>query len=92
MAIDFLQTKKRQQHLVLILALVICLALVVVWQNFLKKTPTVPAVVSPILFPTEIKMNWGALQNAKLSELKPFVEIPPFGEKVGRKDPFVPYK
>lgn len=91
MAIDFLRAKKRQRYLILILALVICLILVVIWQGFLKSAGPPAAVAPPVFFPTEIKIKWEVLQDARLSQLQPFVPIPAFEEEVGREDPFISY-
>lgn len=90
MATSLFPAKKRQQYLILALALVVILALVFVWRNLLAK-PAATEEVTPVFFPTEIKINWAALQNEKLTKLQPFADITPFTDTVGRKDPFVSY-
>lgn len=91
MAIIFLQEKKRQRYLILVLALLIFAILLVVWQGFSKKPEAVPSSSVGSLAPQKIIINWSVLEDPKLAELQPFEQIQPFEGKIGRKNPFVPY-
>ena len=91
MAITFVQAKKRQKNMVLILALVIIAILIIVWQGFLKEreTPALPYVVP--LTPREVNIDWPTLKNPQIEGLQAFEQILPFEGQVGRENPFIPY-
>ena len=91
MAITFLQEKKRQRYLLLILALIIFAILIIVWQSFFRtQEPSLTPLATPVV-PQEIIIDWSTLQVPQLAELQAFEEIVPFEGKVGRKNPFIPY-
>jgi len=92
MAIEFIQAQKKQRYLILILTLTICAILLVVWLGFFR-TPAavVPVSAPPVIYP-KIEINWSALEDKKLEELKAFEQIPALEDEVGRENPFTPYK
>ena len=90
MAVNFVQTQKRQRYLILILALIICAILVVVWQGFSRRETSV-APVSPPVTPLKIKINLELLKDARLEKLEVFEPIPVLEKQSGRKNPFTPY-
>jgi len=92
MVINFLQEKKRQRNLILILALIIIAILIIVWQGFLRggETPTTPSIL-PSLPLQKITIDWQILQDPQIVELQAFEPILPFGDEIGRENPFIPY-
>jgi hypothetical protein len=90
MAKTLFQGKMRQQYLIIALALAVLLALVMIWQNLLKKSP-VEDEARAVLFPAEVKINWPVLQDEKLTGLQIFSDVKPFEGTAGRKDPFISY-
>jgi len=91
MAITFLQEKKKQRYLMLILVAAIFVILFVVWQGFLQKKETLPTPVTPVVTPTTVKIDWPTLEDPQLKILKLFEEIGEFKEEIGRANPFLPY-
>ena len=92
MAIEFIQTQKRQRYLILILTLVISAILLVVWQGFFREPAPSTTTSLPAVAPSKIEINLEVLKDIKLGELKIFEQVPAFeDEVVGRKDPFTPY-
>lgn len=90
MAITFLQAKKRQRYLVLILALVIVAILIIVWQGFLKGGALVSPAV-PSLTHQKVLIDWSVLKDSRITELQSFAEILLFEGEIGRQNPFIPY-
>jgi len=90
MAITFVQAKKRQKVLTLVLLLVVVITAVVVWRGFFA-TPTAlpPVIASP--FPI-IRIDFDILESKELEAiplLDPILPLPE--EDVGRANPFVPF-
>ena len=90
MAITFLQQKKRQKYLLIILGVLIAISLLVVWQMFFIKSASTP--VEQVVKTPEVKMDFKTLENPIFAELTPFEKIPSFGGDTGRDNPFSPYK
>lgn len=90
MAITFIQQKKKQKYLLIILAVLIAISLLVIWQMFLAKPE--PAPVSKALEKPEVKINFDAFKNPIFNKLTPFEPITPFDEEAGRDNPFSPYQ
>ncbi|MBA7596527.1 hypothetical protein ES703_03501 [subsurface metagenome] len=90
MAITFLQAKKRQKNLILVLALAILAIVLLVWFSFLRREAP-PSPLSPALAPLEIKIDWETLQNPQLESLQIFEEVLPFEDEGGRENPFISY-
>ena len=91
MAIDFLQAKKQQRYLILILALVIFAILIIVWQGFFKAPAVSLTPLATPALPQKVIINWSTLQAPQLKELQVFEEISPFEGEIGRENPFIPY-
>jgi len=88
MAITFIEPKRKQQYLILLLIMIILGVLFLIWNYFLAKPPS--ATLKPTL-PSEIKINFEILKNPILEELQLFEKISPLEEGIGRENPFVPY-
>lgn len=89
MAINFLQAKKKQRYLILILALIILAIVLIVWQSFFTGGQSKPS--TQVLTPGAIEINWDTLKDAQIDELQLFEEVAPFEGEVGRTNPFIPY-
>ncbi len=90
MAITFLQAKKRQKNMILILGSAILAIVLLIWFSFLRSEAP-PSSLSPALAPLEIKIDWETLQNPQLESLQMFEEVLPFEDEVGRENPFTSY-
>lgn len=88
MAITFLQKKKIQRTLILILGAVVLVTASVIWWGFFL---TAPAVKDGILIqPRRVEVNTNILSDPFLKELdepRAKTQIP---EEVGRDNPFLP--
>ncbi len=62
MAINFLQSQKKQRYLILILALAICVVLFVVWQSFFRGVASVVPASSSMLNQLKIEINFGLIK------------------------------
>lgn len=99
MAITFLQEKKKQKHLLLVLIIAVLMIFAIFWSKFFieQKPVFVPAPVKP----PEVKINFEVLKSPALKELQPYEAIISLeeeaeakGEKVklGRENPFFSYE
>ncbi len=91
MAITFLQAKKRQRYLLLILVLIVFAILIIVWQGFLKGKEAPVTPVASLLAPEKITIDWQILEDPRVAALQTFEQILPFEDKVGRENPFILY-
>lgn len=92
MAITFLEKRKRLKSLIPVLAVIVLLTAIVIWQGFLKKEK--PSLAPEETFkPTteEIKINLQVLESPELENLLLFEKTLPFEGEVGRENPFTPY-
>lgn len=103
MAIVYVQQKKTQRNLILVLVVVFLIIAFIIWQGFFKKEIGLPPE-GELRFPREeVKVNFGIFKNPLLQSLQPFPDIQPFKEststlgriiieeKLGRENPFLPY-
>lgn len=88
MVITFIEPKRRQQYVFLLLIVVILGISFLIWNYFIIKPS--PSILKPTP-PPEIKINFEILKDPILEKLQLFEKIPPFKEKIGRENPFVPY-
>lgn len=89
MAIVFSEQKKRQQYLILIFTIVVLATATVFWFGVFKKpTEQPPSSSLPI---RRIEINFQVFDQAILSELELFEEVPAFEGVFGRNNPFLPY-
>jgi len=90
MAITFIQEKKKQRYLLVILGAVVLSTLAVIWWSFSGGEMPQPAVPQIVSLP-EVVINFDVLKSPQLEELQAFEEIPAFEDKIGRNNPFTPY-
>lgn len=90
MAVDFIQERKKQRYLIIVLIFVIFLGLMVAWRSFLLKTPVSPAGPRLIISGKKIEVDMSILTDSRLEELQPFEPILPLpSEEFGRENPFI---
>ena len=91
MAITFIQRKKIQQSLILVLVAVLLITTIVLWLGFFKKGGAAPSldIVAPALKPVEI--NFGVLDMPFLKTLEAPPESVLEPESPGRSNPFLPF-
>lgn len=90
MAITFQKREAKQKYLILVFLILILIAFLTVYFGFLKKQgvslPPITVYESP-----KIEINLLTLNSPFVKELLPFEEIKPFGDQIGRENPFEPY-
>ncbi len=94
MAITFIQQKKRQRFMILILIGVFLLAIIFLWQIVWKsKSASVPLAPSAEIsrMTKKIEINLDIFQNPAFQALGAFEELSLPKEKIGRDNPFMPY-
>lgn len=91
MAITFIQEKKKQRFLFLILALVIFAIFFVLRFGFFAKEPSSLVLPSQVYLMPKVQIDWEVLNDSRLGELQTFEKISPFEGEIGRKNPFIPY-
>ena len=90
MAITFIEKRRRLRYLVPVLAIVILIAAIVLWQGFFveKKPLLLPSIEVPT---KKIEINYEILNHPLLEKLQFFEDISPFEGEFGRENPFLPY-
>ena len=88
MPIAFIEPKRKKYYLILLLIVIVIGASYLIWNFLFLRRPTPPLKPLP---PKEVKINFETLKNPILEKLQPFERIPPFEEKPGRENPFLPY-
>jgi hypothetical protein len=102
MAITFLEQRKRQQYMIPLLVLVLCITLFVVWSGSRSQTPV---VVDPIdsmeYIPSSennlpgilqtVNVNFDFLESFNPSKFKTFEVMSNFEGEPGRDNPFIPF-
>ena len=94
MAITFVEQKKKQKYLFIVLIGLLLLIFFVFQREFLAKpTPVDQFMGEEIPEQEKIKINFEALKSPWLQELEPFDEPVSVeqGEEIGRENPFLPY-
>ena len=91
-AVTFVEERKKQKKLIYIFLAAILITGLVLWQGVLKKparkTEEAPETAAEF---GKAEINFETLESPILKELQPFKKIEPFGEKIGRDNPFLPY-
>ena len=92
MAITFIEERKKQKKLLMILGFLIVITLVVLVQGLVKRIPR-SSMIGKEISPTfkKIEIDFTLLESNNLKDLEPFEEIKPFEGKIGRENPFLPY-
>lgn len=94
MAIPFIQKRKKQKNLTLILVALIIITGLVVWWGFFRSSETAPP--SPEIEIIErIEIDFSVLEEPIVKDLESFEEIGSFewatSDIPGRENPFVPF-
>ena len=102
MAIIFLQEKRTQKTLIVILFVILSITTFVIWNGFFKEKIEIPTDEEFGIIKKEVNINYGVLELPILEELTPFFNIEPLEEATsteqvelpetfGRENPFIPY-
>lgn len=93
MAITIIQERKKQRYLMLGAALIVFIAIFIVWQGVFpgQKIETEPLAPSAVYIFPAIDIDLEFLDNFGVRPLQPFKEISEFQGKFGRTNPFIPY-
>lgn len=91
MEFAIIQQQKKQRYLILVLAVVFLATTIVIWLGLIKRKEMGREAIEEPYLRREVKINFEVLKNPVLEELQPFEEIKPFGEEIGRENPFRPY-
>ncbi len=90
MPIDFIQERKKQKYLTLILMAVFVITAVILWFGYFRK-PKPVSENAPVGSIKEIKIDFDVLDNQFLQESQVFEKAPSFEGEIGRDNPFLPY-
>ena len=90
MPINFIQQRKKQKYLIVIVMAMFVITAVLLWSGYFRKPEPVleEALVGSI---KEIKIDFDVLENPFLQESQVFEKIPSFEGEIGRENPFLPY-
>ena len=102
MAITFLEQRKRQQYMIPLLVLVLCITLFVVWSGLKPQAPVViDSVDSMEYLPSSeenlpgilktVNVNFDFLESFDPSKFKTFEVMSNFEGEPGRENPFIPF-
>ena len=93
MAITFLQEKKKNDIMTLILAITLLITFFFIWKYFFagNKFFVKQDFTVEIVAPQKIEINLEILNSPVLDDLRSFEKSPGFTGKVGRENPFIPY-
>lgn len=90
MPIDFIQERKKQKYLTLIVMVVFIITAVILWFGYFRE-PKLVSEKAPVRSIKEIKIDFDALENPFLQESQVFGKTPSFEGEIGRDNPFLPY-
>jgi len=91
MPIDFIQQRKKQKYLtVIVIALFIIIA-IVLWFGYFKKSESASETILPFSMVEQIEIDFNVLESQFLQESQIFEKIPSFEGEIGRDNPFTPY-
>jgi len=90
MPINFIQQRKKQKYLTLIVMIVFVITAVILWFGYFRKSESAleEVLVSSV---KEIKIDFDVLESPFLQESQVFQKTPSFEGEIGRDNPFLPY-
>jgi len=93
MAITFLEERKIQKRLILILGIILLIIVLVIWRGFFVKEKPIWEAGEVLKPAKKIEINFEILESPILKGLEPFEEIEPIeaGIEIGRENPFLLY-
>lgn len=98
MAEGFIQERKKQKSLIIVLVAVLAATIIVIWQGFSKEEEADFSIENFIPVQREIKINFEILGSEVLKNMQLFTPIEPLQKatstqgSVGRENPFIPYQ
>jgi len=91
MPINFIQQRKKQKYLALILIAAFVITAVILWFGYFRKSKPVSGKVPISSYIEEIKIDFNVLDSPFLQESQVFEKTPSFEGETGRDNPFLPY-
>ncbi len=86
----FLQKRRIQKYLTLLLLVVVLITIIVLWNGFFRKKPF-DIDEEMLMKKREINIDFQLLKSPFLENLQPYEEIILSEEKIGRENPFLLY-
>jgi len=94
LAITFLQKRRFQRNLILVFFGVCLITGIIIWKGFFGKGGTAGTeIISEIVKPKKVEINFEILKSPLLNDFQGFEEIKPLEEssQIGRDNPFISY-
>lgn len=91
MPIDFIQQRKKQKYLTVIMIVALVIIAVILWFGYFRKPESTSEVIPSFSSLKEIKIDFDVLEGQFLQECQIFEKVPPFEGEIGRENPFLPY-
>lgn len=92
MAIDFVNKKKKQQHLLIFAIIIIAIAFLILWFGYFgKQGDSVTAeYIDTVVVKRAINIKYDVLKDEFFERLQPFEKISEYEGDFGRDNPFLP--
>ena len=91
MPIDFIQQRKKQKYLTLIVIVSFIVIAVILWFGYFRKSESVSETIPSFSEVKQIKIDFNVLEGQFLQESQIFEKVPSFEGEIGRDNPFLPY-
>ena len=91
MPIDFIQQRKKQKYLTLIVAILFVSIATILWFGYFRKTEPASEMTLSFVAVKQIEIDFNVLESQFLQESQLFEKVPSFEEEIGRNNPFLPY-
>ncbi len=91
MPIDFIQQRKKQKYLTLIVMASFIVIAVILWFGYFRKPELVSETIPSFIWVKQIEIDFNILEDPFLQESQLFEKVPSFEGEVGRDNPFLPY-
>jgi len=91
MPINFVQQRKKQKYLTLIVMAALIVTAIILYFGYFKKSEPILEEIPSISVLKEIEIDFVVLDSQFLQESQIFENVPPFEGETGRENPFLPY-
>jgi len=91
MPIDFIQERKKQKYLTIIVTIAFIIIAVILWFGYFRKPESVSETILPFSVVKQIEIDFNVLEDPFLQESQIFEKVPSFEGEIGRDNPFLPY-
>lgn len=90
MAVDFVEKKKKQKYLILIILGILVVTGLVLWFGYFREPAEISLEQEVFITKKNIKIRYETLEDPLLDILTPFQTTPPYEGELGRENPFIP--